>query len=66
MAEKEEWVPKTREDFVELYADGITLARSRQEEADAKASQAQADADKSKDNEGAPPKRTLREILLGA
>lgn len=66
MAGNEDWAPKTRDEWRDLFADGITTAITREREADAKAKQQEKEqAEKEgKDGEGDPPK-TFRERLLG-
>lgn len=58
-----EWAPKSREDWTELFADGILRASSKDAEAKAKAAAAAGDTGKTDDKP--PPKLTIGERLLG-
>lgn len=65
----EEWTPKTREDWVNLFADGQLKAHSVREEAEAKAKAAEAEAAAKTgkgdgDNTG-DAKPSFRERILG-
>lgn len=60
----DEWAPKTRDDWTDLFADGILKARTRQEEAEAKAA-AEAAKNNPPPDEGTKP-RSFAERLLGA
>jgi len=63
----ENWLPKTREDWVGAFADGIALDRSRREEAEAKAKQEAANAAGNQEGGSGDsgPKRSFAERLLG-
>ena len=58
----ESWSPKTRDDWVDLFADGIGKDRQRKEEADAKAA---ADAAKNTPDPEPEPQPSFAERLLG-
>lgn len=68
MTSPQEWVPKTREDWVGIFADGIAAERAAHEETVSKANAAKdaanaaKDGDKTGDN-GAKP--SFAERLLG-
>jgi hypothetical protein len=61
----ESWLPKTREDWVGAFADGIALDRSRREEAEAKAKQEADAAGKGGGSDDTSPKKSFAERLLG-
>lgn len=65
--EKEEhWVPRTKEDWHEVFAGGIQLDRQRQEEADAKRAEEEAKNKNEEDNDSDDKRpRTFAERLLG-
>lgn len=65
MAEKDPWVPTSREEWEETFAGGVrrALAAEREEEAKSKKSPPEPDPNDKKDP---APKRSLRDILLGA
>lgn len=65
--EKEEhWVPRTKEDWHEVFAGGIQLDRQRQEEADAKRAEEEAKNKSGEDNDSDDKRpRTFAERLLG-
>lgn len=66
--EKEEhWVPRTKEDWHEVFAGGIQLDRQRQEEADAKRAEEEEAKNKNEEDNDSDDKRprTFAERLLG-
>lgn len=61
----EAWVPRTKEDWHDIFAGGIQLDRQRQEEAEAARAEEEAKNRKeNEDSDDAKP-RTLAERLLG-
>lgn len=65
MAENEGWAPKSREDWTELFADGILRANSKDAEAKAKEAAAKGDDGGKKDDKEPPAPLTFGERLLG-
>jgi hypothetical protein len=68
----EPFVPSSRQDWAEAFADGIEIARNRREEAEAKAKAAQAangattDGGGTGDSGDSKPKPGLAERILGS
>lgn len=67
--EDEAWLPKTREDWVGMIADGFTMDRQRKEEADAKRTAEEGEKNDKTGKDAGPndngTKRTLAERILG-
>jgi hypothetical protein len=61
----EPWLPKTRDDWVSMFADGQALHKSREAEEAAKTAAAQGDQSKDSKDEGEKKPRTLAERILG-
>ena len=60
-----EWAPKTREDWTELFADGFLRARSKHDEDEAKKNAASPPGETG-DGSGDKKPKTFAERLLGA
>lgn len=63
--DNEPWSPTTREEWVELFADGQGLAASRAEEAAAKAAADKAAAEQAEADKNPPAKIPFAQRLLG-
>lgn len=60
----EPWEPKTRDDYVGMFADALSLDRQRRTEAEEKAAAEKAKQNPAPEAEPARP-RTLQERILG-